>query len=202
MTDEQIIKAYEGLTPRQQLNLYRNLYYEDGNATERGVVANAINDILPEYERQKAEIKRLIDLINEIAEANEDLARDNHDLHVSLKKRDAEIERFADIGKMYSEVRAEAIREFAEKIDQLLNRYSNLHKHADKAMESTEKYDDGTPIEMVSVYEVLSLEKWEMVDYETMSELQGNIETIAKERLLSELEKDFRLLVKEMTEGK
>lgn len=100
-----------------------------------------------------------------------------------------------------SEAKAEAIREFAEKIDQLLNRYSHLHKYADKARESTEEYDDGTPIEMVSVYEVLSLEKWEMVDYETMSELQGNIETIAKERLLSELEKHFREIVKEMTEG-
>jgi hypothetical protein len=34
-----------------------------------------------------------------------------------------------------------------------------------------------------------------------MNQLQENIETIAKERLLSELEKDFRLLVKEMMEG-
>lgn len=81
MTDEQIIKAYEGLTPIQQLNLYRNLYYKDGNATERGVVANAINALLTEYNRQKEEI-----------------------------------DRFADIGKMYSEVRSDAIREFAERL--------------------------------------------------------------------------------------
>ena len=31
-------------------------------------------------------------------------------------KAKAEIERFADIGKMYSEVRAEAIKEFAERL--------------------------------------------------------------------------------------
>lgn len=59
MTDKDTIKAYEGLTPRQQLTLFRNLYYNDGYATERGIVANAINDILPEYARQQAEIERL-----------------------------------------------------------------------------------------------------------------------------------------------
>ena len=56
MTD---IKVYEGLTANQQLNLFRNLYYNDGNTTEKGIIANAINDILPEYNRQKAEIERL-----------------------------------------------------------------------------------------------------------------------------------------------
>ena len=29
------------------LNCYRNKYYTDGNATEQGLVANAINDVLP-----------------------------------------------------------------------------------------------------------------------------------------------------------
>lgn len=98
-------------------------------------------------------------------------------------------------------IKSETVREIAEKIDKLLNRYSHLHKQADKARQSTEEYADGTPKEMVSVWEVLSLKKWEMVDYEDMNTLQDNIETIAKERLLYELEKDFRLLVKEKTEG-
>lgn len=59
MTDNEIIKAYDGLTANQQLNLYRNLYYNQGGATEKGIIANAINDILPKYNRQKAEIERL-----------------------------------------------------------------------------------------------------------------------------------------------
>lgn len=96
----------------------------------------------------------------------------------------------------FYEYRAEAIKVFADRIGKLLGRYAHLHKYADEARKSTEEYLDGTPMEMVSVWEVLSLEKWEMVDYETMNQLQENIETIAKERLLSELEKDFRLLVK------
>ena len=29
------------------LNCYRNKYYNDGNATEQGIIANAINDVLP-----------------------------------------------------------------------------------------------------------------------------------------------------------
>lgn len=33
-----------------------------------------------------------------------------------INRQKAEIDRFADIGKMYSEVRAEAIREFAERL--------------------------------------------------------------------------------------
>ena len=41
-----------GLTTKQKtleiLNIYRNFYYTDGNNTERGIIANAINDILPD----------------------------------------------------------------------------------------------------------------------------------------------------------
>lgn len=98
-------------------------------------------------------------------------------------------------------IKENAIKEFAERIKKLLGRYAHIHKYADEARHSTEEYLDGTPMEFVSVWDVLSLEKWEMVEYETMNQLQENIETIAKERLLSELEKDFRLLVKEMMEG-
>ena len=94
--------------------------------------------------------------------------------------------------------RAEAIKEVFAKVDETLKRYSNLHKHAEKAMHNTEEYADGMPMEMVSVWEVLSLKKWEMADYENMCQLQENIETISKARLLEEIEKDFRLLAKEM----
>lgn len=35
------------------LNAFRNKYYADGNNTENGIVANAINDILPDYVKLK-----------------------------------------------------------------------------------------------------------------------------------------------------
>ena len=46
----------EGLYGKQLsieiLNMYRNFYYKEGNS-ERGIIANAINNILPEYLRLK-----------------------------------------------------------------------------------------------------------------------------------------------------
>lgn len=76
MTD---IKEYEGLSSDQQLNLFRNLHYNDGNATELGIIANAINDFLPEYTRQKAE--------------NSNLSSDLTSLKKDLTSAKAEIER-------------------------------------------------------------------------------------------------------------
>lgn len=47
---------YSGLSHMQKLNLYRNKYHSDGNATEKGIIANAISDMFYEVGRQKAEI--------------------------------------------------------------------------------------------------------------------------------------------------
>ena len=52
----------KNMTAAEILNYYRNLYYAEAQVTERGIVANAINDILPEYARQQA------DAIREFAE--------------------------------------------------------------------------------------------------------------------------------------
>lgn len=41
------------------LNYYRNLYYTEPQVTERGIVANAINDMFDLINRQRAEIERL-----------------------------------------------------------------------------------------------------------------------------------------------
>ena len=41
------------------LNYYRNLYYAEPQVTERGIVANAINDVFDLINRQKAEIEGL-----------------------------------------------------------------------------------------------------------------------------------------------
>ena len=40
-------KATEGMTAEEVLNYYRNLYHAEPQSTERGIVANALNDILP-----------------------------------------------------------------------------------------------------------------------------------------------------------
>lgn len=43
MSDDRIQKAID------ELNFYRNLFYKESSTTERGIIANAINDILPEF---------------------------------------------------------------------------------------------------------------------------------------------------------
>lgn len=101
----------------------------------------------------------------------------------------------------YSKGYADGVKEFAEKITEIFLRYAHLHNYADQARRAEVETADGTKLELFSVWDALSLKKHEMAEYEEMSELQHNIEYIANDRLLTELEKDFRLLVKEMTEG-
>ena len=40
----------KNMTAAEILNYYRNCYYAEPQVTERGIVANAINDILPNME--------------------------------------------------------------------------------------------------------------------------------------------------------
>lgn len=50
---ESWVLDYEGMTAVEKLNHYRNYYHTDGDNTEAGVIADAINEILPEYVRMK-----------------------------------------------------------------------------------------------------------------------------------------------------
>lgn len=51
MTEQ--IKEYEDMTSMEKLNFFRNKYYADGNSTENGIIANAINDVLPKTVSKK-----------------------------------------------------------------------------------------------------------------------------------------------------
>ena len=54
MTDEYFVKTSQDIKdPAEILNWYRNLYYAENENTERGIIARAINDVLPEYIRLK-----------------------------------------------------------------------------------------------------------------------------------------------------
>ena len=106
MKDDDIIKAYEGLTSNQQLNLFRNFYYNDGFSTEKGIVANAINDILPKYHKQQAEIESL---------------KENRDELWEIHCRDTEryLEHIDEIDTLKKELKtakSEAIKDFAERV--------------------------------------------------------------------------------------
>lgn len=116
------------------------------------------------------------------------------------KEHPIETRQKAEIENEIKEIKSEAVKEFADKINELLAHYSHLHNNAENAIRDTITAVDGTDIEMQSVWDVFTLKNNEMAEYEEMSRLQENIETIANERLLREIEKDFRLFVKEMTE--
>ena len=97
MNDANIVNAFEGLTPTKQLKVFRNLYYNEGYATERGIIANAINDILPEYSSQKAENERLKEKVKGFQEL---WCEAESDLRTA---------------------RAEAIKEFAERVKDIVD---------------------------------------------------------------------------------
>ena len=137
--------------------------------------------------RQKAEIKLLERENKRLSQSADTAFQDGLDENRDLFEK---------------EVRPEIVKEFADKIDELLARYSHLHNNAENAKRDTIEAADGTDIEMQSVWDVFTLKNNKMAEYEEMNGLQKNIEVIAKERLLKEIEKDFRLLVKEMTEVK
>ena len=57
--DECFIETVQDIKdPVEILNWYRNLYYAENENTERGIMARAINDILPEYIRLKEETNK------------------------------------------------------------------------------------------------------------------------------------------------
>jgi hypothetical protein len=92
------LKVYDGLTPRQQLNLFRNLYYNDGNATEHGIIANAINDCFAADVVPKSEVDMIHHLLKDAWKRIEEL--DN--LCGELQKAKDEVAReiFEEIDKI------------------------------------------------------------------------------------------------------
>ncbi|MBO5663593.1 MAG: hypothetical protein J6V82_04445 [Clostridia bacterium] len=90
-----------------------------------------------------------------------------------------------------------------EEIEKRLSMYSHIHKYAEEAKKVTEEFADGTPCEMSSVWDAIALHKNGWDDYETMCQLQENIQNIDKSRLLKEFEGDIAELKKKYTgEGK
>lgn len=49
MNEDYFLQQCKGLTSLEILNFYRNFYYKDSVCTEHGLVAAAINEILPTY---------------------------------------------------------------------------------------------------------------------------------------------------------
>ena len=59
---ESAVLEYKDMTPEEKLNYFRNLHYDKSDNTEAGVIADAINDILPKYVALAEESNRMTNL--------------------------------------------------------------------------------------------------------------------------------------------
>lgn len=106
MTDAEVITAMED---------YRN---SPIIFTKKGIIS--IGDIIDLIKRQQAEIERLnVELVG-MRGACESYKMHYDNAQTEIERLKKENQRFADIGKMYSEVRAEAIKEFWKRFDKVL----------------------------------------------------------------------------------
>ena len=110
------LKVYDGLTSRQQLNLFRNLYYNDGNATEYGIIANAINDCFTADVVPKSEYDAVVSAVD-------NSTKEFLKLHDAYQEQKKEIERLQKALDEYEETsglkqaKAEVAREIFEEIE-------------------------------------------------------------------------------------
>ena len=92
---ESWVLDYDGMTAVEKLNHYRNYYHTDGDNTEAGVIADAINEILPEYVRLK-ESATTVDPMAVIKKAREVLGK-KYDY---ITSEPAEVKYFEKGGKL------------------------------------------------------------------------------------------------------
>ena len=92
---ESAVLEYKDMTAVEKLNKYRNCYYTEGDNTEAGVIANAINEILPEYVRIK-ETSVAVDPMAIIKKAREVLGKK----YEYITSEPAEVKYFEKDGRM------------------------------------------------------------------------------------------------------
>jgi hypothetical protein len=92
---ESWVLDYDGMTAVEKLNHYRNYYHADDDNTEAGVIADAINEILPEYVRMK-ESATAVDPMVIIKKAREVLGKK----YEYITSEPAEVKYFEKDGKL------------------------------------------------------------------------------------------------------
>lgn len=87
----------------------------------------AIEIIENEYNRQKAEIKQKDTEIDILIRKNENLKDEVSELRAEVERLQKEQEIFGEIGKLYSEVKADAYNEFAERYVEQIRSYTGIY---------------------------------------------------------------------------
>jgi hypothetical protein len=124
MTDKEIIKILNTATNIDGLQICCIDYEND---PETKTFLSIKSDIVDLINRQQAEIEEARIGVKSYKGKYESAVKTAQELQTIIAEKQAEIERlqirlrkerhqFADLGKMYSEIRAEAIKEFAERL--------------------------------------------------------------------------------------
>ena len=117
------------------LNWYRNLYHTENPNTERGLMARTLNDILPEYVRQKAEIEALIN-------GQETLQKHIAEKMAKIEQLKAEkVKLHTLIPKMLAEAKSEAIKEFAERLKSKFTHSGKSTKYGNFTWDDVTSYE-------------------------------------------------------------
>lgn len=105
MTEEQIIEYLEHCSTTESCHKDKCPCLKEGHTC----IAFESKPVLELVKSQKAEISVLRKLLDKA--------------ETEIERLQKETERFADIGKMYSEIKAEAIKEFAERLKKIAYKY-------------------------------------------------------------------------------
>ncbi|MBR2848789.1 MAG: hypothetical protein IKB87_04980 [Clostridia bacterium] len=142
------------MTAAEILNCYRNRYRAEPQVTERGIVANAINDILSQYHNQKADIKKLQEAFFKKEDLMQTLLTQKQAYYDELVSSKVDLEKYRKlIANVHEElkeakalyiaeiatVRAEAIKEFAERGFKMITEVYNKHIFGNNDLEDEEK---------------------------------------------------------------
>ncbi len=117
MTDNDIVKALECCDDEEVLHWCTGCPYYD---KENDFCQEDLHrDALDLINRQKAKIEYYKKNRDKCQEDAMFLAKKCDELQAEIERLKKENNHFADIGKMYSEIKAEAVKEFAEKVNNL-----------------------------------------------------------------------------------
>lgn len=123
------------------LNYYRNLYYTEPQVTERGIVANAINDMFDLINRQKLEIEELKNYINRCKSGKE------YWVKCLLEKPNEAIKEFAE--RLKGEIKREK-ESGNELLSEIYDRDIQMNAEGEKtAYDNVERIVDNLLKEMV-----------------------------------------------------
>lgn len=133
--------------------------------------------------------------INRIAELNEQIAEMTDNQNQTMRY----LNRIRDENKQLKQQLEEKNKELLEfkknklYFELLITRLQWLHKKADEYKEEKERFGIDEEISLSSVWDVLSLQKNNICEYEEMCELQEGIECIANSQLLKDIEHDLQI---------